>query len=46
MIYNILELTKYQPFTVNLSYGISSKTIQKLVEINLERRNNKLYPPS
>ena len=46
MIYNTLELTKYQPFTVNLSYGITSRTLQKLVEMNFERRNNKLYPPS
>ena len=46
MIYNTLELTKYQPFTVNLSYGISAKTLQKSVEIYFERRNNKLYFPS
>ena len=46
MIYNTLELTKYQPFTVNLSYGISSKSLQKEVEVHFEKRNNKLYPPS
>jgi len=42
MIFNTLELTKYQPFNVNLSYGISSKNLQKAVEIHFEKRNNKL----
>ena len=46
MIFNTLELTKYQPFNVNLSYGITSKNLQKAVEIHFEKRNNKLYPPS
>ena len=46
MIYNTLELTKYQPFTVNLSYGITSKNLQKEIEMHFEKRNNKLYPPS
>ena len=45
-VFNTLELTKYQPFSVNLSYGISSRNLQKAVEVNFERRNNKLYPPS
>jgi dynein heavy chain len=46
MIYNTLELTKYQPFNVNLSYGITSKNLQKEIEMHFEKRNNKLYPPS
>ena len=46
MIYNSIERTKYQPFDVTLSYGISTRTLQKCVEVNFERRNNKLYPPS
>ena len=46
MIYNSIERTKYQPFEVNLSYAITSKSLQKCVEVNFERRNNKLYPPS
>ena len=46
MIFNTLELTKYQPFNINLSYGISSKVLQKTIEVHFEKRNNKLYPPS
>ena len=45
-VFNTLELTKYQPFSVNFSYGISSRNLQKAAEVNFERRNNKLYPPS
>ncbi len=46
MIFKSLDYTKYQSFSVNLSNGISSKTLQKVIEGNFERRNNKLLPPS
>jgi dynein heavy chain len=46
MIFNLFESTKYLPVNVNLSYGISSRTLQTIIEQNFDKRNNKLFPPS
>ncbi|MCQ2815651.1 MAG: hypothetical protein MJ252_00145 [archaeon] len=46
MIYAPLDKKVYMPFQINLSYLMSSNQLQKLVETNFEKRNNKLYPPS